>query len=203
MIDRGRLIAALEHVELAPETLAALARYAELVAEWSERHSLVRFASEEDLIERHILDSLAGLVYLGNRGILLDVGSGAGLPGVPLLIARRGWRGVLLEPRQKRWAFLKRVARELELEVKVSRERYQDHHWEGAGYDAITARALGKYDDLLWWAEGAVRARGSVLLWLTEDVVAEVNASAHWRVLSSRLPALERGRLVQYQACFT
>ncbi len=68
----------------------------------------------------------SGSRLLEGEGTLLDVGSGAGLPGVPLLIARPGWRGVLLEPRQKRWAFLKTVIRELELDAEAVDRRYEE-----------------------------------------------------------------------------
>ncbi len=74
----------------------------------------------------HISWIPGGAPQIADTGALLDIGSGAGLPGVPLLIARPGWRGVLLEPRQKRWAFLRLVVRELGLECTVERSRYQD-----------------------------------------------------------------------------
>ncbi len=94
--------------------LDRMVRYAELLEEWSARHNLVRFFDRRELVHRHLLDANAGARLLAGAGRLLDVGSGAGLPGVPLLIAQPRWEGILLEPRQKRWAFLKRVIRELE-----------------------------------------------------------------------------------------
>ena len=99
------------HVE--GQALDRLICYAELVERWSARHNLVRYSTRQELVERHIADALAAAPRLGAEGRLLDVGSGAGLPGVPLLAARPRWRGVLLEPRQKRWAFLRTVIREL------------------------------------------------------------------------------------------
>ncbi len=185
------------------ELCEKLSLFAALLQQWGERHCLVRFSSAEELVRRHILDALAGVDCLEGNGVLLDVGSGAGLPGLPLLIARPEWRGVLLEPRQKRWAFLRHVVRKLGLNADVRRERFEDHQGPVAGYDLITSRALGGYDDLLHWAEGVTRPGGRVVLWLTEDVAEGLKPSGCWRVLSSRLPALERGCLVQYQLCFT
>ena len=92
--------------------LQRLIRYAGLLERWSERHNLVCFSSRAELVERHILDSLEAAPLLERSGRLLDVGSGAGLPGVPLLAVRPLWSGVLLEPRQKRWAFLRTAIRE-------------------------------------------------------------------------------------------
>jgi len=116
---------------VAPAALPALVAYAELLDRWSDRHNLVRFASPRELVERHLLDAVEGTRLLAGEGRLLDVGSGAGLPGVPLLITRPAWRGVLLEPRQKRWAFLKRVVRELGLDAA----RVMGHReLEGTGF---------------------------------------------------------------------
>ena len=86
------------------EVADRLVLYAELLERWAGKHSLVSFVDRKELVERHILDALAAEPCLGGTGRLLDVGSGAGLPGVPLLAARPEWEGVLLEPRQKRWA---------------------------------------------------------------------------------------------------
>jgi 16S rRNA (guanine527-N7)-methyltransferase len=185
------------------ELCEKMSLFAALVQHWGQRHNLVRFSSPEELVRRHILDALAGADCLEGEGVLLDVGSGAGFPGLPLLIARPRWHGVLLEPRQKRWAFLRHAVRELGLDVEVRRERFEEHIAPGAGYDVVTSRALGGYDDLLTWAQAVVRPGGRVVLWLTEDVASGLSPSPHWRVLSSRLPALERGCLVQYQSCFT
>jgi 16S rRNA G527 N7-methylase RsmG len=72
--------------------LRRLVRYAELLEQWSSTHNLVRWSGREQLVERHIADALAACAVLGDRGVLLDVGSGAGLPGVPLLVVHSGCR---------------------------------------------------------------------------------------------------------------
>jgi 16S rRNA (guanine527-N7)-methyltransferase len=179
-----------------------LIRYAELVERWSERHNLVRFASREELVERHILDALAAAPLLKGAGVLLDVGSGAGLPGVPLLAVRPRWRGVLLEPRQKRWAFLRTVIRELELSAEVVRSRYQDFEPDRA-FDRITCRALGGHRALLGWARDRLTVTGEVVLWTTVEGLAAIEGSEEWHVLSSQLPGLDCGRLARLQPCFT
>jgi 16S rRNA (guanine527-N7)-methyltransferase len=191
---------------LAPHTggqaLQRLVRFAQLVERWSERHNLVRFASREDLVRRHILEALAAAPLLTGSGRLLDVGSGAGLPGVPLLVVRPRWRGVLLEPRQKRWAFLRTVVRELGLDAEVVRARFQDLG-EGPRFDLITARAVGDHETLLGWARGRLTEAGEVVIWTTVDGQAELAAVAGWRVLSSHQPGLDFGRLARLQPCFT
>ncbi|MCU0303185.1 MAG: 16S rRNA (guanine(527)-N(7))-methyltransferase RsmG [Thermoanaerobaculales bacterium] len=187
------------------EALDRMVSYAELLERWSAHHNLVRVANRRELVERHLLDALAGAELLGATGRLLDVGSGAGLPGVPLLIVRPGWRGVLLEPRQKRWAFLKRTIRELGLDAEALAVRYQELGGDRV-FDLVTMRAVGGLGDLVEWARDRLAAGGGVALWTTEDGEREMANQRGWRVLSSPLVGLERGRLVYLQAerpCFT
>jgi len=184
------------------ETRDRLARYAELLERWSRRHNLVRYRSRRELVERHLLDSLAAAPFLAENGRLLDVGSGAGLPGVPLLAARPAWAGVLLEPRLKRWAFLRLVVRELGLSVEVDRARYQDLPGD-ATWNAITVRAVGDLVGILGWAQSRVCESGQVLVWTTDNGETGLRETPGWRVLSSSLSGLDRGRLVRLQPCST
>lgn len=184
------------------ECLARLVAYATLLERWSTRHNLVSYSSRRELVERHLLDALAAVPQLAETGSLLDVGSGAGLPGVPLLIARPEWRGVLLEPRQKRWAFLRLVVRELGLSGIVERSRYQDLN-ESRSWDLITARAVGNHTELLRWASAHLCQDGAVLLWTSEEIEVTLRQLGGWRVLSSALPAFDRGRLCRMQKSFT
>jgi 16S rRNA (guanine527-N7)-methyltransferase len=183
--------------------LAGLVRYGELLERWSERHNLVSYRDREELVRRHLLDALAARDLLSGSGRLVDVGSGAGLPGVPLLLSRPAWRGVLVEPRQKRWAFLRLVVRELGLEVEVVRARYQDLRPAPAPFDLVTVRGLGHHAELAEWASRVLAPGGRVLLWSTDEGEAALRGLAGWRVLSSPLPSLARGRLVQLLPCFT
>ena len=94
-----------------------LATYADELQTWAPRLNLVSDASTEVIARRHILDSLAGAAAirtrLGDRPCLLDLGSGAGLPGIPLGIVLRAEPMFLVEPRQRRAHFLRAVARRL------------------------------------------------------------------------------------------
>ena len=182
--------------------LEKLAAYAKLLERWSARHNLVRYRDRQELVERHIADALAAAPQLADSGSLLDIGSGAGLPGVPLLIVRPGWRGFLLEPRQKRWAFLRLVVRELDLMCSVERGRYQELE-SGRRWELITARAVGGHPELLSWASNHLVGDGAVLLWTTEEVEAQLRQLGGWRVLSSALPALDRGQLCRLERCST
>lgn len=185
------------------EAVERLARYAALVERWAAVHSLVRFDSREELVHRHLLDSLAAAPLLGPAGTLIDVGSGAGLPGVPLLVARPTWRGILLEPRAKRWAFLRLVIRELGLDAEAVAARTGSPEADRGPFDTVTARALGGHADLLRWSRPRLAAGGSVLLWSTRAGLDELREVPGWRMVSSPLSGLDRGRLAQLQPCST
>jgi 16S rRNA G527 N7-methylase RsmG len=119
-----------------------------------------------------------------------------------LLVAADEIAGVLLEPRQKRWAFLRTVVRELDLAATVERERFQDVG-PGGEWSLITARAVGDHELLLDWARRRLAVGGRVALWITEEDECRLSRLDDWRVLSSKLPGLDRGRLVRLQPCFT
>jgi len=95
------------------------------------------------------------------------------------------------------------VVRELDLDAVVERERYEDFSGGGGRFDLVTARALGGHAALLKWAGGQLAPGGRVALWLTEQDEAALRGLPGWHVLSSPLPSLARGRLVQLRPCFT
>lgn len=183
------------------EVANRLARYAGLVEKWGRRHNLVKVSSRQELVDRHILEALAVCRFMNSEGRMLDVGSGAGFPGIPILCAQPGWSGVLLEPRQKRWAFLKMVVRELDLDAEVFCGRFEA--FGPASVDLVTARALGGHEDLLSWAKPRLTDAGCVALWGTEDEENRLRSLSGWRVLSSPLIGLDRGRLIRFQECST
>lgn len=108
------------------------------------------------------LAALAGAEYLDGVETLVDVGSGNGFPAIPLLIARRELAGVLLEPRERRWAFLREVVRELQLNAVVYREPVRRHR--RGSYGALSCRGVAARE---WIAEVArlVKPGGMVLYW--------------------------------------
>jgi 16S rRNA G527 N7-methylase RsmG len=109
---------------------------------------------------------------------------------------------VLLEPRQKRWAFLKMVVRELGLSADVVRARFQD--WRPSQrYDVVTMRAVGGLEEMASWCRPHLTETGQVLLWTTAERLIGLRALTGWRVLSSQLPGLDCGRLARLQQCFT
>jgi 16S rRNA (guanine527-N7)-methyltransferase len=102
-------------LELSPEQLDQFLAYLELLLKWNQKINLTALRSPRDIIIHHLLDSLLLLTYLPETGNLLDLGSGAGFPGIPLKIARPGLIIDLVEATAKKASFLKEVVRRLGL----------------------------------------------------------------------------------------
>ena len=112
--------------------------------------------------DRHIANSLALADLVPHASSLVDVGSGAGLPGIPLAIARPDLRITLLEPLLRRSNFLTETVAELGLDTRVDvvRARAEDHR---TTYDVVVARAVAPLDRLLGWCLPLVEPRGILL----------------------------------------
>lgn len=185
------------------QALERLVHYAELLERWAATHNLVHYRSPQELVRGHLVDAIADGGPCGVAGRLADIGSGAGLPGVPRLCLAAGWSGILLEPRQKRWAFLRTVVRELGLTATVERIRYQQLSPETAGLDEVTARGVGDHLGLLEWARPRLSPAGAVLLWVGAEDAAELRQLPAWRVVLSGRCGHPGGRLVRLEPCFT
>ena len=127
---------------LSPPLLAYLA----LLDRWNRTYNLTAVRDPREMVPRHLLDSLAMHAYVED-GTLADLGTGPGLPGIPLALARPGLQVTLVESNGKKARFLREAVRTLGLSnarVAESRAEALEVHADssGAAYDAITARAL-------------------------------------------------------------
>jgi len=123
---------------------ARLLAYLTLLAKWNRTHNLTSVRDPLGMLRHHVLDSLAVLPRMPARPVLqvIDIGSGGGLPGIPLAIARPGWRVTLLDSSQKKSAFLRQCAAELGLtNVEVATSRAESY-FPGQLFDVAIARAL-------------------------------------------------------------
>ena len=126
-----------------------LLQYLVLIEKWNRVHNLTAVRDVNDMLSHHLLDSLAVLPYLGAETSLLDVGSGAGLPGIPLAIAGPTLAVTLLDSSQKRLAFLTQCKAELKLEnVSTVHQRVEDYH-PAQGFDVIISRAFADLSEFV------------------------------------------------------
>lgn len=153
-------LAALD-VALAPGQVDELMAYLALLAKWNKVYNLTAVREASKMVSHHVLDSLAVLSYLG-RGSLLDVGSGGGLPGIPLAIARPEMPVTLLDSNQKKTAFLRQAAIELQLaNVEVACERVEGYA-PAKLFDTIISRAFADLGEFVTAARHLL-APGGVL----------------------------------------
>lgn len=100
-------------VEISPEAIRELARYADILDIWSRKMNLLSCSSSRELVDRHFLDSLAIGPLLPSSGLVVDLGSGAGFPGIPLAIVHPEKTFVLVESKGRKASFLSEVRRAL------------------------------------------------------------------------------------------
>ncbi len=152
-------------VALSAEQAQRLLDHLRLLARWNRAHNLVGRGDPADWLFRHTLDSLAPVPHLP-AGAGIDVGSGAGFPGVPVAVARPDCHLTLCEPRQKRLAFLRTTVAELGLSnVDLWAEPVGSGH-SLPPFDFALSRATLPIGDWLALAAGLVRDRGVVVAFL-------------------------------------
>jgi len=138
---RRELDAGLAALQLDPALAAPLMAYLALLDRWNRTYNLTAVRDPADMVAKHLLDSLAMLPFVGD-GALADLGTGPGLPGIPLAIARPQLQVTLVESNGKKARFLREAVRTLQLRnARVAESRIESLD-EPAAFDAITARAL-------------------------------------------------------------
>ena len=128
--------------------ISVFSDYYELVEKWNPRLHLVAPCSAEEFAVRHVLESLAILEFLPENAALIDVGTGAGLPSIPCLIARADLRGSLIESNTKKAVFLREALSKFNLQKRgeVLNSRFGQN---AAPKGFVTSRALDKFVEKL------------------------------------------------------
>ena len=162
-------------LDLNAEQSSKLVEYAELLRRWNRVHNLTAVDSEADLLTHHLLDCLAIVRPIeqalarhaaGQEAAptvhFLDAGSGAGLPGIPLAVARPLWRGVLVDAVQKKCAFLQQAQVELRLPNITVRHARLETGSLGT-HDIVVSRAFASLRDFVTLTRPLLRPNG---LWI-------------------------------------
>ena len=140
-----------------------LVQYLELIEKWNKVHNLTAIRGLEAMLAHHLLDSLAVLPHLGTARSLLDVGSGAGLPGIPLAIVQPELAVTLLDSSHKRQAFQLQCKAELGLgNITAVHSRVEDYRNE-LGFEAVISRAFSDLGEFVGAARHLCSPGGRLL----------------------------------------
>jgi len=169
-------------ISASPRLCASIQRYMTLLLQWNRRISLTTVTDPAEIVRFHFGESLFAVSVVPIRnGRLADVGSGAGFPGLALKLAVPELHATLIESNAKKATFLSEVVRDLTLEdVTIARTRTEDYSSRNKPFDFVTARALGKYADLLSWSKVNLVPRGKVVLWIGEEECAKISNLSGW-----------------------
>lgn len=160
-------------------------RYAEILAGAGVERGLIGPREVDRLWDRHILNSVAVAELLEPNETVADIGSGAGLPGIPLALARPDLRVTLIEPLLRRSDFLREVIEELGIDVAVVRGRAEELtvRQRVGETDVVVSRAVASLDKLTKWSMPLLRPGGRMLAIKGERAEDEIRE--HRRVMSS------------------
>jgi len=179
----GEFVAGLHQLGLEDSRLSTVVeqflRYRQELLDWNTRINLTAITDPEEILIKHFLDSLALLIVCDRPETrLLDIGAGAGFPGLPLKIVRPQWHVTLLEATNKKVLFLRHMIEILQLtgiEAMHGRAEELAHKAEyRASYDAVTARAVASLPTVLEYAAPFCRVGGRIILPKKGDLTREL-----------------------------
>ena len=168
--------------------------YHRLLAEWNERMNLTAITDPVEVAEKHFADSLAALPYLKAGMKVIDVGTGAGFPGVPLLIMEPELTLTLADSLQKRLTFLDALLRELGLKAALVHGRAEDlgqNRLYRERFDAATSRAVANLPVLLELTTPFVKVGGSAIAYKGDAAEELQNAKSAAFLLHVKLRTVE------------
>lgn len=158
-----------------------LNKYADFLVEYNQKINLTAITNKEDIIEKHFYDSLLPSKFKELKGTLVDVGTGAGFPGVVLKILKPELKVILLEPINKRCIFLNELIKLLELKdievINIRGEDYSLKHREE--YDFVTARAVTNLPALIEICGAMVKVNGYFIALRGLDGINEIESSKY------------------------
>jgi len=203
-VDRDR---ALRLTPISTETAKRLDTFVALLLQWQAKINLVAPSTIEDIWTRHIADSLQLIALAPTAKIWIDLGSGAGFPGLVVACALADDKDVcvhLVESNGKKAAFLREAVRVLEVPAVVHARRIEDFVASFTEpVDVVTARALAPLDELLDLAAPLWKTGAKGLFLKGQDVEAELTeASKCWTINSTLVPSKtnQHGRIVVIQS---
>lgn len=171
------------NVNISDEQLDLFDRYYELLISWNEKINLTTIVEERDVLYKHFLDSLSPMKYMSlvDKKVL-DVGTGAGFPGIPLAIMNPTADIVLLDSLNKRIIYLEEVVNSLGLKnVKCYHGRAEEYGFKKdfrEGFDVVVSRAVANLSSLSEYCIPFVKKKGQFISYKSEQVNDEIESAA-------------------------
>lgn len=182
------------NLELLDETAARFDAYAALITEWNERINLTNITDPQEIQIKHFLDSLSVLTlpHLPEKATVIDVGTGAGVPGLPLKLVRPQWEITLMDSTRKKIDFLNLVIENLKLtgiraiQMRAEEAGQDIHHREK--YDIVMARSVARMPALAEYLLPLCKVGGLCIAMKGETVYAELeDAKFAFQILGGEL----------------
>jgi 16S rRNA (guanine527-N7)-methyltransferase len=181
-------------LSLTDAQITALLAFIKLIEKWNKAYNLTAIRCIDDMVTLHLLDSLSILPFLhGNR--VIDIGTGAGLPGIPLAICRPDITFALLDSNAKKTRFVQQAILELKLKnVTVHHQRVENYQ-SAAGFDSILTRAFASLPDIIGITSHLLAKGGVLLAMKGQDLQAEwAQVSAKTTVIPINVPGIAAER---------
>ncbi|RMG29757.1 MAG: 16S rRNA (guanine(527)-N(7))-methyltransferase RsmG [Gammaproteobacteria bacterium] len=174
-------------LEIPPERQRRLLDYIQLLGKWNRVYNLTSVRKPQDMIARHLLDSLSVYPYVEGPRVL-DVGTGAGIPGMVFALVQPDWELVLLDSSNKKLRFVRQAIEELGVEnASVAHVRVEDYRPE-APFDTAVSRAFSSLEDMYQACRRLMKPDGKVLAMKGVYPVTEVEALSDPEVLLDVIP---------------
>ena len=175
---------ALIHYSVSPneDQISKIREYMRLLAKWNRSISLTSLTEPIEIVGRHFGESMFASPLLPVENCrLVDIGTGAGFPGLALKIKNPGIQVILVESNQKKCAFLFEVVRELKLaDIEIRAERFEQIRPDAMDANVVTSRAVGEFKQLLRWSRNALARGGQVVLWVGSEDSTRIASSSGW-----------------------
>jgi 16S rRNA (guanine527-N7)-methyltransferase len=164
------------------DQIAKIRAYMSLLLKWNRSVSLTSITDPLEIVARHFGESMyvSKLLPVENCR-LVDIGTGAGFPGLALKIAVPTLNLILIESNKKKCAFLSEIVRSLQLtDVEIRPERFEQIRPETVLANLITSRAVGEFKQLLRWSSQALVRRGHLALWIGFEDSTRIARTPGW-----------------------
>ena len=196
MIDYGKEI----DIVFTEEQLEQFYKYMNLLIEWNEKINLTAIIEAKEIILKHFIDSLTIIKYMEPNKTLIDIGTGAGFPGIPVKILRKDLKITLLDSLNKRIKFLNEVIEKLSLKnittTHARIEEYAKNKEYREKFDIATSRAVANLTTLTEYMLPMVKVKGKAICMKGADVDEEMLKSKNSiKILGGKIYKVEEFKL--------